>query len=118
MATQINTFKKVIKENEINLDFFCHITMFDINELNEFLKKDEKENIPEYYAQALIHYVENKEIMDEKEFLYRGRRLGFNIIKDEGIDKIEINLQKPIDLAENFELPSKFNHLVYYTCES
>lgn len=51
---------------------------------------------------------------EELAFLEKGRKLGFNIITHEGIQKVEINLQSPINLAEDFELPSEFNHLVYY----
>lgn len=54
---------------------------------------------------------------EEQEFINKARKLGFNIIKHHNIDKVEINLQKPINLKENFELPEQFNHLVYYTCE-
>lgn len=118
MATQISIFKEAVKKHNIDLDFFCYITKFNINELNSYLNKyeNENENIPEYYAQALIHYIENKEKMEEKEFLYKAEQLGFNIIEHDNIFKVEINLQKPIKLQEDFELPSKFNHLVYYTC--
>lgn len=56
----------------------------------------------------------NKMTKEELAFLEKGRELGFNIITHEGIQKIELNLQSPINLAENFELPSKFNHLIYY----
>jgi len=116
MATKIKTFNEVIEKNNIDVVFFCDITKFDFNDLNSYLKKDENDNIPEYYAQALIHYVENKPAMDEKEFLYKAEKAGFGIIDDNGVKKIEINLQKPIALKEDFELPTKFNHLVYYTC--
>lgn len=51
---------------------------------------------------------------DELAFLEKAKRLGFNIITHEGVQKVEINLQSPIELAEDFDLPSKFNHLVYY----
>jgi len=51
---------------------------------------------------------------EEIEFIEKARKLGFNIINDEGIEKVEINLQSPINLAENFELPHPLNHLVYY----
>lgn len=116
MATQVSIFKEAVKKHNIDLDFFCYITKFNINELTSYLNKDGDENIPEYYAQALIHYIENKEQMEEKEFLYKAEILGFNIIEHDNIFKVEINLQKPIVLQEDFELPSKFNHLVYYTC--
>lgn len=51
---------------------------------------------------------------EETEFLEKAKRLGFNIITHEGIQKVEINLQSPINLAEDFELPHPLNHLVYY----
>lgn len=54
---------------------------------------------------------------EELEFLQKGRELGFNIINHNGVEKIEINLQKPILLTEDFELASEFNHLVYYCLE-
>lgn len=112
---KIRAFKIAIKRAKIDLTFFCFISKLNIDELNSYLNKDENEDIPDFYTQALANYLNNKEQMEEKEFLHKAKQLGFNIIKDDNIDKIEINLQKPISLSEDFELPSKFNHLVYYT---
>ncbi|MFW2611105.1 hypothetical protein [Aliarcobacter butzleri] len=115
ITIKIRAFKIAIKRAKIDLTFFCFISKLNIDELNSYLNKDENEDIPDFYTQALANYLNNKEQMEEKEFLHKAKQLGFNIIKDDNIDKIEINLQKPISLSEDFELPSKFNHLVYYT---
>lgn len=115
ITIKIRAFKIAIKRAKIDLTFFCFISKLNIDELNSYLNKDENEDIPDFYTQALANYLNNKEQMEEKEFLHKAKQLGFNIIKDDNIDKIEINLQKPINLSEDFELPSKFNHLVYYT---
>ncbi len=54
---------------------------------------------------------------EEIEFLKRGQKLGFRIIEDKGIKKVEINLHNPINLEEDFDLPSKFSHLIHYNIE-
>lgn len=54
---------------------------------------------------------------EELAFIEKGRLAGFNIITHEGVQKIELNLQSPIKLLEDFELLEEFNHLVYYCVE-
>lgn len=54
---------------------------------------------------------------EELAFIEKGRTAGFRIINHEGLEKIEINLQSPIKLLEDFELLEEFNHLVYYCVE-
>lgn len=51
---------------------------------------------------------------EELAFIEKGRLAGFTIITHEGVQKIEINLQSPIKLLEDFELLEEFNHLIYY----
>ena len=53
----------------------------------------------------------------ELAFIEKGRLAGFRIINHEGLEKIEINLQSPIKLLEDFEFLECFNHLVYITVE-
>ena len=54
---------------------------------------------------------------EELAFIEKGRLAGFRIINHEGLEKIEINLQSPIKLLEDFEFLERFNHLVYITVE-
>lgn len=52
---------------------------------------------------------------EEERFIAHAKELGFPTIFHNGIEKVLINLQKPICLKEDFDMPEKFNHLVYIT---
>lgn len=53
----------------------------------------------------------------EIDFISRAKAVGLKTIIHNGIEKIEINLQAPVILNDDFDLPVEFNHLVYITCE-
>lgn len=49
------------------------------------------------------------------DFISRAKKVGLPVIIHNGIEKVEINLQKPIKLEEDFDLPVELNHLIYFT---
>jgi len=51
----------------------------------------------------------------EIDFLSRAKEVGLPTIIHNGIEKVEINLQKPVILTDDFLFPMEFNHLVYFT---
>ena len=51
----------------------------------------------------------------EIDFLSRAKEVGLPTIVHNGIEKVEINLQKPVILTDDFLFPMEFNHLVYFT---
>lgn len=53
----------------------------------------------------------------EIDFLSRAKEVGLPTIIHNGIEKVEINLQKPVILTDDFLFPIEFNHLVYFTEE-
>lgn len=53
----------------------------------------------------------------EIDFLSRAKEVGLPTIVHNGIEKVEINLQKPVILTDDFLFPIEFNHLVYFTDE-
>lgn len=53
----------------------------------------------------------------EIDFLSRAKEVGLPTIVHNGIEKVEINLQKPVILTDDFLFPMEFNHLVYFTDE-
>lgn len=52
---------------------------------------------------------------EEERFIAHAKELGLPTIFHNGIEKVLINLQKPICLKEDFDMPEEFNHLVYIT---
>lgn len=75
ITIKIRAFKIAIKRAKIDLTFFCFISKLNIDELNSYLNKDENEDIPDFYTQALANYLNNKEQMEEKEFLHKAKQL-------------------------------------------
>lgn len=53
----------------------------------------------------------------EIDFLSRAKEVGLPVIIHNGIEKVEINLQKPVILTDDFLFPIEFNHLVFFTDE-
>lgn len=53
----------------------------------------------------------------EIDFISRAKEVGLPTIIHNGIEKVEINLQKPVILTDDFLFPIEFNHLVYFTDE-
>lgn len=53
----------------------------------------------------------------EIDFISRAKEVGLPTIIHNGIEKVEINLQKPVILTDDFLFPMEFNHLVYFTDE-
>lgn len=53
----------------------------------------------------------------EIDFITRAKDVGLKTIVHNGIEKVEINLQKPVILTDDFLFPIEFNHLVYFTDE-
>ena len=53
--------------------------------------------------------------IEEIDFLSRAKEVGLPTIVHNGIEKVEINLQKPVILTDDFLFPMEFNHLVYFT---
>lgn len=53
----------------------------------------------------------------EIDFLSRAKEVGLPTIIHNGIEKVEINLQAPVILTDDFLFPIEFNHLVYFTDE-
>ena len=51
------------------------------------------------------------------DFISRAKKVGLPVIIHNGIEKVEINLQKPVILTDDFLFPIEFNHLVYFTEE-
>lgn len=63
--------------------------------------------------EALMYEKHIKEV----DFISRAKKVGLPTIIHNGIEKVEINLQKPVILTDDFLFPVEFNHLVYITCE-
>lgn len=53
----------------------------------------------------------------EIDFISRAKDVGLPTITHNGIEKVEINLQKPVILTDDFLFPIEFNHLVFFTDE-
>ena len=53
----------------------------------------------------------------EIDFISRAKKVGLPVIIHNGIEKVEINLQKPVILTDDFLFPIEFNNLVYFTDE-
>ena len=53
----------------------------------------------------------------EIDFISKAKKVGLPTIFHDGIEKVLINLQKPVILNDDFLFPMEFNHLVYITCE-
>ncbi len=53
----------------------------------------------------------------EIDFISRAKEVGLPTIIHNGIEKVEVNLQAPVILTDDFLFPIEFNHLVYFTDE-
>ena len=51
------------------------------------------------------------------DFISRAKKVGLPVIIHNGIEKVEINLEKAVILTDDFLFPIEFNHLVYFTEE-
>lgn len=86
----------------------------DDEELKNLSLEEMSEN-DEWYA-AYEEELYEKHIK-EIDFISRAKAVGLPTIVHNGIEKVLVNLQKPVILSDDFLFPMEFNHLVYITCE-
>ena len=82
------------------------------------------EQIRDILEQNGKYIFENKEeselyenYVKEIDFISRAKDVGLKTIIHNGIEKVEINLQAPVILTDDFLFPMEFNHLVYFIDE-
>ena len=86
--------------------------MKTIEQIRDILEQNGK-YVFESKEEAELYEKHIKEI----DFISRAKAVGLPTIIHNGIEKVLINLQKPVILNDDFLFPVEFNHLVYITCE-
>lgn len=118
-----DTEEALMYEKEHNKKFGTNLPMEEVEKSEKKAKlwvelREKYPNNEELKNLSLEEMSENDDwyaAYEEERFIAHAKELGFPTIFHNGIEKVLINLQKPICLKEDFDMPEKFNHLVYIT---